>query len=471
MADTVRIRRLRPDLWLIGPPGAPTAADPDPGVDTAVLEVSGGYLTWSLTAGQRVAAAALHDLETAQEWLWALYGADVALAADAYTEPVDLPVRPGNPDLATAVRRLAYAHWAARWWPASTIDDIAALDPELLDSEIGELTEFCESVVDGADSPPAAGVDEVSAGPTGDRDIGRDTGAREWTTARADEYALAAGPNPSRGADLVLGRGTAGWDWRYCPAGVVDASERAVSWELFRAAGRTVARVHAVAAPGVPAELPGYLRPHALIRTRDGFLDVALELNGDAWTGETAEPTDAVLGVEIYVPGVGRSAPAGTGTPLGHSRASNRPPGSSPRASADDRPDAADSGAHADSRVARNVADPDAQPEPVGRPHGVDPVEPPQPSSAVERPTSGVDEEIDNTVAQGITGTSVDAERRRAVRELARNRLRLAAARSAEVNPAEPFGTGEFADSAGNSLADIAPLRSEVTAAMEDSDF
>lgn len=398
MADTVRIRQLRPDLWSIGPPGAPTAADTDPGVDTAVLEVAGGYLTWSLTAGQRIAAATLHDLDTAQEWLWAVYGAEIALAADAYTEPVDLAVRPGNPELAAAVRRLAYAHWAARWWPASTIDDIAALDPALLDSEIAELTEFCESVVDGADSPPATGVEEVSAELTGDRDIGRPTGAREWTTARAGEYALAAGPNLSaRGADPVLGRGTAGWDWRYCPAGVVDASERAVSWELFRAAGRTVARVHAVAAPGITADLPGYLRPHALIRTPGGFLDVTMELNGDAWSGEAGEPADSVLGVEIYVPGVGRSAPAGSGTLPDHSGASVRPGNSAPDAS----------------------------------------------------------------------GVTSDAERRRRVRELARNRLRLAAARSGEVAPgaAEPPGTGAY------SLVDIAPLRSEITAAVEDSDF
>ncbi|NKY55686.1 hypothetical protein [Nocardia flavorosea] len=470
MADTVRIRRLRPDLWLIAPPGAPTAADPGPSVDTAVLEVAGGHLTWSLTAGQRVAAAALHDLDTAQEWLWALYGAEIALAADAYTGPVDLPVRPGNPELAAAVRRLAYAHWAARWWPASTVDDIAALDPALLDSEIAELTEFCESVVDGADSPTVTGAEEVAD--LGDRDTGRDTRAPERTAPSAGDYALAAGSSPStRGADLLLARGTAGWDWRYCPAGVVDASERAVSWEVLRAAGRTVARVSAVAAPGVPTDLPVYLRPHALLRTRDGFLDVALELNGDAWTGETAEPAGAVLGVEIYVPGVGRSAPAGTGTPPGHSRASVHPHGSVPRVSAvDDRHGLADPGAHADSQVARNAADPGAPPEPVQRPRSVDPVETSHPSSAVERRTSDASEQPDNVVAQGNKGTSADAERRRTVRELARTRLRRAAAWSDEVIP-ETFGTGEFADSAGDLLADIAPLRAEVTAAMEDPDF
>lgn len=459
MVDMVRIRRLRPDLWSIGPPGAPTAADTDPGVDTAVLEVAGGYLTWSLTAGQRIAAATLHDLDTAQEWLWALYGAEIALAADAYTEPVDLPVGPGNPDLAAAVRRLAYAHWAARWWPASTIDDIAALDPALLGSEIAELTEFCESVVDGADATTNTGVED-------DAVTGSDTGVPEWTTARADEYALAAGANlPGRGADLVLARGTAGWDWRNCPAGVVDASERAVSWELLRTAGSTVARVHAVAAPGVTAGLPGYLQPHALVRTPDGFLDITLELNGDAWTGESVEPGDSVLGIEIYVPGVGRSAPAGT-LPE-HSRASVRPHSSEPGESAVDyRLDAA----AADAQVP-HAADPYAQPEPTGRPHGADPVEPPHPPWAVE-PSRISDEkgESGDTVAQRIPGVRADAERRRLVRELARNRLRPATSRPGEVAPGapEPPETGE---SGGYSLADIAPLRSEIAAAVEDSDF
>ncbi|WP_068042903.1 hypothetical protein [Nocardia speluncae] len=393
MVDMVRIRRSAPDLWLIGPPAAPGTADSEPGVDTAVLEVAGGHLTWSLTAGQRVPAATLHDLDTAQEWLWALYGAEVALAADAYTEPVDSAAGPGNPDLASAVRRLAYAHWAAHWWPASTVDDIAALDPALLGSEIAELTEFCESVVDGADSAPVTGIEEISAGRTGDRDIGWDTGAGEWATGRADEYALAAGPNPStRGADLVLERGTGGWDWRYCPAGVVDASERAVSWELFRAASSTVVRVRAVAAAGVPADLPGYLRPHALIHTPAGFLDIALEFSGDAWSGEAAEPADSVRGIEIYVPGVGPSAPAGA-------------------------------------------------------------------------------------AAHRIPDAAADAEQRRRVRELARTRLRLAATWSGAVSPgaAGHPATGESGYSAApptvHPLADIAPLESEIAAAVEDSDF
>src|SRR5690606_42120573 len=117
------------------------------------------------------------------------------------------------------------------------------------------------------------------------------------------------------------------------------------------------------------------------------------------------------------------------------------------------------------------AADPYAQPEPTGRPHGADPVEPPHPPWAVE-PSRISDEkgESGDTVAQRIAGVAADAERRRLVRELARNRLRPATGRPGEVAPgaSEPPETGE---SGGYSLADIAPLRSEIAAAVEDSDF
>lgn len=424
MTDSVRIRRLPPDLWVIGPFGAPSVADADPGVDTAVLEVAGGHLAWSLTSGQRVPAATLHDLDTAQEWLWALYGAEVALAADAYTEPVELPARPENPGLAAAVRRLAYAHWAARWWPASTVDGIPALDPALLDSEIAELTEFCESVVDGADATMVTGVDPDSA-------VGRDTGVREWTTSHPREYALAAGSNPADpGTGLVLDRGTTGWDWRYCTPGVVDASERAVSWELARSAGSTVVRVHAVAAPGVPADLPGHLRPHAFIRTPDGLADVALVLSGDVWSGEAGVPADSVQEIEIRVPGVGsgsRTVPAG----------------------------------------------PPVRPATADRPHPADPVEPAPPPVGGRSRTSRWQASTDTAAMSRIPGQAADAERRRAVRELARSRLRPAAAGPDAVLPgdARRSATGHSGAPAGHPLADIAPLRSETAAAEQDTDF
>ncbi|MET8800550.1 hypothetical protein ABZV91_29685 [Nocardia sp. NPDC004568] len=299
----MRIQRIGPGLWSIAPPGAPTPIDSGPGLDTAVLEVGGGHLSWSVLAGRPVPAATLHDLDTAQEWLWALYGAEIAVAADEYTEPVELPVRPERPDLAAAAHRLAYAHWAARWWPASTVDGIPALDTAELEREIAELSEFCENVVDGAD----AAAEPVATTEAADRHGVAESG-------RAADYALAAGGRGATPAALVLERGTAGWDWRYCPPGVIDASERAVSWELVRTAGANSLRIRVAAAPGPRVEPPAYLRPHALVRTPAGDHVAALVPAGDDWTAAVAGTDDTVSGVEIFVPGVGPAAPAAGGS-------------------------------------------------------------------------------------------------------------------------------------------------------------
>lgn len=373
MVDTVRIRLIGPGLWQIAPSGSPEPLAADPGLDTAVLEVAGGHLSWSLLASRRVPAAILHDLDIAQEWLWALYGAEVAVAADDYTDPVELPARPERPELATAVRRLGYAHWAARWWPASTVDGIPALDPAELDREIAELSEFCENVVDGADAPEAAADADTLAGL-----------APEF--GRAIDYALAAGgqPRDSRTA-LILERGTAGWDWRHCPPGIVDASERAVSWELVRAAGGNTLRVRAVAAPGLRGVLPEHLWPRALIRTPAGVRGAALALTGDTWAAAVADSDEAVSGIEIYVPGVGPSAPDGAA--------------------------------------------------------------PPDPTSA--------------GAERGIRADPMaDARQRELIRELARARLRRVG-QAASPAAAEPAAA----------LADIEPLRAEITAAETDPDF
>ncbi|MGW6331937.1 hypothetical protein [Nocardia rhamnosiphila] len=374
----MRIQRIGPGLWRIAPPGAPTPADTDPGLDTAVLEVGGGHLSWSVLAGRRVPAAILHDLDTAQEWLWALYGAEVAVAADAYTEPVELPARPERPELAAAVRRLGYAHWAARWWPASTVDGIPALDAAELEREIAELSDFCESVVAGADAAAPAESEEFT-------EAAERLGAEDG--GRAADYALAAGGQRDPQAALVLERGTGGWDWRYCPPGVVDASERAVSWELVRVAGVNSLRIRAVAAPGLHGEPPEYLRPHTLVRTPAGDHDAALVLVGDDWTAAIAGTAGTVSEVEVYVPGVGPAAPPGAAV----------------------------------SEFA------------VGAP-GSEPGDPAAPAA--------------------------DARQRERIRELAHVRLRRAV-------PGPAPGAGQPA----GGLADITPLRAEITAAETDSDF
>lgn len=263
-------------LTVLAPVGAPTVLDPVPGVGVLVLEVSGGHLTWDLFGDSVVPAAVVDDAEAAQDWLWALYGEAAAVAvADGVRGPLE--VEPADPGQAEAARRLAYAHWAARWWPASTLDGIAALDPGLLEAEIAELTGSCDALVDGAD---ALAPEAVEVG------------------ARAEDYALAAGDGVRAG--MVLRRGSAGWAWHRCPPGVVDASEQAVTWESVRHGGSGVLRVEVVAAPrAVPVLVPAHLRPWVRI----GELSAPLDAAADRWvttlaTAETGEP-------ELFVPGVG----------------------------------------------------------------------------------------------------------------------------------------------------------------------
>ncbi|MFE2034402.1 hypothetical protein ACFXBB_14325 [Streptomyces scopuliridis] len=308
------------------PPGdrgpAPSVLDPAPGVDVAVLEVAGGLLTWSVLALDAVPVAVLDDVDLAQEWVWALYGEQVALglADDTVTEsapeqpePVEVAVLPALPALVASARQLAFAHWAARWWPASVIDDIPPLDARLLDREIGDLTEECDLLFAGeetADSRPPDSPDAESA-------------AVE-EPPRATDYALAAGPaagtgtpGPAGAGGLTLARGTGGSDWRRCPPGLVDASERAVSWEVVRAAARTTVSVSVVAAPG-PVTVPGELTPRATVSGAADPLDLALRLVDDAWLGDapfdtvrTGDPAPggAGLAVDIYLPGFGTPRP------------------------------------------------------------------------------------------------------------------------------------------------------------------
>ncbi|MFC8046721.1 hypothetical protein [Nocardia sp. NPDC057353] len=276
---TVDVRRAG-GLTVLAAAGAPTVLDPAPGVGVLVLEVAGGHLTWDLFGDSLVPAAVLDDPEIAQDWLWALYGEAAAVAvADRVEGPLD--AEPADLAQAEAARRLAYAHWAARWWPASTLDGIAALDPGLLDAEIAELTAACDALVDGADAVAAEAV---------------------AVAARAEDYALAAGDGVREG--MVLRRGSTGWAWHRCPPGVVDASEQALTWESLRQGGAGVLRVEVVAAPrAVPVLVPAHLRPWV----RVGELRAPLDAAADRWVttlaaADAGEP-------ELFVPGVGSAQP------------------------------------------------------------------------------------------------------------------------------------------------------------------
>ncbi|MEV6069080.1 hypothetical protein AB0L82_21235 [Nocardia sp. NPDC052001] len=309
------IRRLGDGLRGIMPAGAATVLDAAPRLDVMVLEVAGGHLTWNVPAGPALPAAVIDDVELAQEWVWAIYGEPIALALDEADATV-LTDRPALlSGLAASAWRLAFALWVSRWWPASTLDGIAALDQRLLDQEIAGLTEECESLLDGADS------------------IGPEVEARVESLGRASDYALAAGDEIPNG--MVLGRGMGGWDWRCCPPGLVDASEKAVSWQVIRDAGVTTIAVAAATAPGLTGAVPAYLRPWARVATGGEVREVALRSSGGNWSGEIAfATTGSTVRVDIYVPGFGlapgaESYSATVGSPVADSASASRLPGSS----------------------------------------------------------------------------------------------------------------------------------------------
>ncbi|MBC7300670.1 MAG: hypothetical protein H5T78_06930 [Nocardia sp.] len=350
----VALRRAEPGLLVIAPEGTPLVTDAAPALDVMVLEVIGGHLSWDLFDGTDLPAAVLDDVAAAQDWVWAVYGEAVALAADGI-EQRTLTATPARPGLLRALRRLAYAHWASRWWPASTVDGVPALDHRLLLEEIESLTGTCDMAVEVHNDRAGLLVDEfhgiervddASSTETSDHDVGPSDdevvpGGRPHGTAdahddsagRATDYALAAG-RPDQGDGLIIARGTGGWDWRRCPPGILDASEHAVSWQVTRAAGVSTVRISVVAAPDCRGVVPEHLRPLARVRswraqpavTEQGpspsaahdrarplptvDAEVPLHLRGDAWTAgiDIAGPPEIPLDITVFVPGVGPAA-------------------------------------------------------------------------------------------------------------------------------------------------------------------
>ncbi|WP_181699793.1 hypothetical protein [Nocardia sp. GTS18] len=305
-------------LSTVTPGETPLVTDTLAALDAMVLEVLGGHISWSVLDDPQVPAAVLDDPEAAQDWLWAIYGENVALAvADgAEGEITDEPTRP---DLVAALRRLAYAHWASRWWPASTVDGIPALDPLLLDEEIGQLGEMCEMVL--ADSEllsltprDADGPIDNSAELSPRRIAGPEASSQRSrpvvdSSARADDYALAAG-GKQPGDGLIVAHGSGDWDWRRCPPGILDAGADALSWTVTRTSGISTARVTVVAAPDCPRHVPEHLRPHVRldVDTRtEGAVTTELHLRTDSWSAEIRLPesVETFTTLSVFVPGVG----------------------------------------------------------------------------------------------------------------------------------------------------------------------
>ncbi|MEU9266387.1 hypothetical protein AB0E04_13180 [Streptomyces sp. NPDC048251] len=129
---------------------APGRAGDDGGPDfaRAVLDVAGAVLSWPVREEPGLPVAEVHDVGRAQQWLWALYGERTAGAVQACVtgEPAGVRVTADVTALAGAAARLGFGHWAARWWPASYVDGIPALEPDVLGLELAALTHWCQQL-------------------------------------------------------------------------------------------------------------------------------------------------------------------------------------------------------------------------------------------------------------------------------------------------------------------------------------
>ncbi|MCA2209709.1 hypothetical protein [Nocardia rosealba] len=311
-------------LVTVGP--GPLITDISAPLDAMVLEVVGGHLSWSVLDDRQMPAAVLDDADAAQDWLWAIYGESVALAV---ADGVDgeLATEPARADLVVALRRLAYAHWASRWWPASTVDGIPALDPNLLDEEIRQLSERCEMVLADSeligigtgedladltyrrDAPAQQSAPPARSTQSGDDATGPMAEAGHESTSRADDYALAAGGTRA-GDGLVMTRGSGDWDWRRCPPGLFDAGGNTLSWNVVRSSGGSKVRVTVVAAPDCPPNVPEHLRPRVGLGFDIGtelFVTIGLKLRTDSWSAEIQLPegVETFTTLSVFVPGVG----------------------------------------------------------------------------------------------------------------------------------------------------------------------
>ncbi|MFJ3670533.1 hypothetical protein ACIPSE_29160 [Streptomyces sp. NPDC090106] len=310
---------------------AGTGAGPD--FTRAVLDVAGAVLSWPVLGEPGLPVAEIHDVGRAQQWLWAVYGERVAAEVAA---PTGEPVGAEPSGLARAAGRLGYAHWAARWWPASFPDGIAVLRPGVLGLETAALTHRCQQLFDDLGDQPddcaaelieeheaaldalvawwrdpsqptslAARLDAVlrlvddaadCAGLDGaaarrlrsaldagrDRPAAADPGSLFASLAPQDGYALAAGGAPGAGG-RVIARGAGVNDWRRCPPGYVDAAEHAVSWTVRAVGARRLVEVEVLAhgaAPAAGAALVAEVRVNG-----GGPLRVPLARRDDVWAG------------------------------------------------------------------------------------------------------------------------------------------------------------------------------------------
>jgi len=267
---------------------------------TAVLEVSGAVLSWTVDDPSTAAQITFTD-PTRADWLWRVLGESghsalaVALdgrTPDAAVELTGVNVLPGSLE---ALRRLALGHWLRRWWPASHRDGIAGLDGALLDAEIAVLTSgaqdfFTDDTLDsdvvGLLRPHAAALSAHLH--SGDPrviellrtcaeladDVGVAFGEPDRVPLHRDDYALAAGTDPGQNGSGAIATGADSVNWGAVPPGIFDAAERTVGWRIEAAdcSAKAVVRV----------ELSGQgLASGIEVRLRSGDLGGAGVLDAD----------------------------------------------------------------------------------------------------------------------------------------------------------------------------------------------
>ncbi|MGQ4382565.1 hypothetical protein [Streptomyces sp. SAS_270] len=319
-----------------------------PSFTRAVLEVAGAVLTWPVLDPTGFPAAEIHDVGLAQQWLWAVYGERTAAAVDTLaseTSAAELTLPEQPTALAEGAARLAFGHWAARWWPTSYLDGIPALERDVLGLELAALTHECQQLIDesaeleGADllEEHLAALDSLirwrqSAAPPRQLDrvleliddaadnVGLDGEAlRRLRSAleqdhgptaaplhltelfvQQQEFALAAGSlRPATGRVIARGSGTN--DWCRYPPGFVDAAEEAVSWTAYAlGAGRRieVEVVADIAAPVGGVHLAAEVQVDGSPPNR-----VALARRDDVWTGraDLDIPASTAPSIEVGV--------------------------------------------------------------------------------------------------------------------------------------------------------------------------
>lgn len=296
-------------LWTTGPARQIPAAAPL----TAVLEVSGAVLSWTIDDPPDDTAThiAFTDVSRA-DWLWRVVGetGHVALASAMAAHPAGdleltgVDVVPGS---TAPLRRLALGHWLRRWWPASQRDGIAGLDRALLDAEVALLTagvqvfftdDTLDSDVSALLAPHAATL--LSHLRTDDRRVLELVGAAarladvagidgiDWAelsaavddsaviatlpSGRRDDYALAAGTDAAPRGAASIGRGVASISWGAVPPGIFDAAEDTVDWSVEPAGPGVVAVIRAaVVGPDAPTDIP--VRVHSGEVSGAGALD------------------------------------------------------------------------------------------------------------------------------------------------------------------------------------------------------